>query len=401
MSGKPSDQRRQPVPRSVVMLGMVSLFMDMSSELIHSLLPALFVTVLGTSMATIGIIEGIAEATASITKVFSGALSDWLGKRKVLAVAGYGLAAITKPLFPLASSVSLVFTARFIDRIGKGIRGAPRDALIADLTPVESRGAAYGLRQSLDTVGAFLGPLAAIALMVIFADDIRTVMWFAVVPASVCMLILIFGVQEPSAQQPRKTVRLPVNKDDIKRLPSAYWMLVIIGGLFSLARFSEAFLVLRGMELGLALAVTPAVMILMSVVYSLSAYPAGVLADKMDRGMLLIIGLGVLVVADVLLATVNNLNIAFLGIAAWGLHMGLTQGLLSAMIADAAPQALRGTAFGIYNLVAGLVLLVASVIAGVAWDLLGSQATFLIGAGLALLTSLVLLGTKSRLGLGE
>ena len=388
------------MPRGVVMLGMVSLFMDMSSELIHSLLPALFVTVLGANMATIGIIEGIAEATASITKIFSGALSDWLGKRKALAVVGYGLAAFTKPLFPLAASVSVVFVARFIDRIGKGIRGAPRDALIADLTPSESRGAAYGLRQSLDTVGAFLGPLAAVALMLLFADDIRTVLWFAVIPAGVCMLVLIFGVQEPATlperQGRKKATRLPIHKAEIKRLPAAYWLLVIIGGLFALARFSEAFLTLRGMQLGLPLALTPVVMILMSVVYSLCAYPAGLLADKMDRWLLLLLGLGVLLVADLLLAGTDNLGVALLGVAAWGLHMGLTQGLLSAMIADAAPESLRGTAFGIFNLISGLVLLVASIIAGVAWDQLGSQATFLIGGGFTLLTALVILGTRSR-----
>ncbi len=384
------------LPRGVVMLGIVSLFMDMSSELVHSLLPALLVTVLGANMTIIGIIEGVAEATAAITKIFSGALSDWLGKRKALAVIGYGLAALTKPLFPLASSVSLVFAARFTDRIGKGIRGAPRDALIADLTPPEIRGAAYGLRQSLDTVGAFLGPLAAIALMLLLAGDIRTVLWFAVLPAAVCMIVLVFGVKEPDTAERQQPARFPIHPEEIKRLPPHYWMIVIIGGLFSLSRFSEAFLTLRGMELGLSLAMTPAVMVLMSAVFSLSAYPAGKIADRMDRRFLLLIGLGVLIGADLLLAKTNSLSAAFLGIAAWGLHMGLTQGLLSAMIADAAPASLRGTAFGLFNLVSGLVLLAASVIAGIAWDLLGSQTTFLIGGGFAVLTSLVILATMAR-----
>lgn len=395
---KNKAQRRlfSRLPRGVVMLGFVSLFMDMSSELVHSLLPALFVTILGMNMATIGVIEGVAEATASIVKVFSGALSDWLGKRKVLAVVGYGLAALTKPLFPLASSVSLVFAARFIDRIGKGIRGAPRDALIADLTPTEYRGAAYGLRQSLDTVGAFLGPLAAIALMGLFADDIRTVLWFAVIPAAICMGVLIFGVDEPKIDRPARAPRLPIHLDEIKRLPVAYWSIVAIGGLFSLARFSEAFLTLRGMQLGLPIALTPFVMVLMSATYSLSAYPSGLLADRIDRWRLLLLGLGVLIGADLLLAVADNLTLAFLGIAAWGLHMGLTQGLLSAMIADAAPETLRGTAFGIFNLVGGLVLLAASVIAGLAWDILGSEATFLLGGGFALFAGLFVLSVIAR-----
>lgn len=395
-----ADDTQSPMsrslPRGVVMLGFVSLFMDMSSELIHSLLPALFVTVLGANMATIGVIEGVAEATASITKVFSGALSDWLGKRKVLAVVGYGLAALTKPLFPLAPSISLVFAARFVDRIGKGIRSAPRDALIADLTPRGSLGAAYGLRQSMDTVGAFLGPLVAVALMALLSDDVRTVLWFAVIPAAVCMAVLLFGVHDPAADGSRQVRRLPIRGAEIRRLPAFFWFVVAIGGLFSLSRFSEAFLTLRGMELGLPVAYTPAVLVLMGLVYSLSAYPAGRLADRADRRILLLAGLGVLVGADLLLAEATTLGVAFLGIAVWGLHMGLTQGLLSAMVADACPRSLRGTAFGIFNLVGGLVLLAASVIAGVAWDLLGSSATFLIGCGFAVLTAVLVVAAMVR-----
>jgi len=396
MFNEPKSQVRTSLPHGVVMLGIVSLFMDMSSELIHSLLPALFVTVLGTSMTTIGVVEGIAEATASITKVFSGALSDWLGKRKILAVVGYGLAALTKPLFPLASSVSVVFAARFIDRIGKGIRGAPRDALIADMTPADSRGAAYGLRQALDTVGAFLGPLAAIALMAVLSNDIRMVLWFAVLPAVVCMGFLVFGVHEHETNKPNRAARLPIHKAEIKQLPSFYWLVVLIGGLFSLSRFSEAFLTLRGMELGLPIAYTPVIMVLMSLTFSIISYPAGKLADRMDRRTLLLLGLALLIGADLLLALADNVIFVLLGVAVWGLHMGLTQGLLSAMIADAAPASLRGTAFGLFNLVGGLVLVMASVIAGIAWDRLGSPATFLIGGGFAVLTILIILGTMPR-----
>lgn len=385
------------LPRGVVALGFVSLFMDMSSELVHSLLPALFVTVLGTQMVTVGIVEGIAEATAAITKIFSGALSDWLGKRKVLALLGYGLSALTKPLFPLAGSAALVFAARFVDRIGKGIRGAPRDALVADLTPIAQRGAAYGLRQSLDTVGAFLGPLIAVTLMLLLDNQIRSVLWFAIIPALVCVGLLAFVVREPSQPATEKPARLPIHRDEIARLPRPFWWIVILGGLFSLARFSEAFLTLRGMELGLPLAYTPLVMILMSLVYALSAYPAGVLADRLPRTALLLWGLLILIGSDLLLASSNQLAIGLLGIALWGLHLGLTQGLLSAMVADAAPADLRATAFGLYNLVSGLALLLASVIAGVSWQLYGSAITFYLAAGIAL-TSVLLLARHKPTG---
>ena len=380
----------QRLPRGVIMLGFVSLFMDMSSELVHSLLPALFVGVLGASMLTVGIIEGVAEAMAAITKIFSGALSDYLGRRKILTLIGYGLAAVTKPVFPLADSVFWVFAARFIDRIGKGIRGAPRDALIADLAPPAIRGAAYGLRQSLDTVGAFIGPIAAIALMAVFADDVRTVLWFALLPAAVCVLILAFGVQEPERADKESNTKIPLNRRDIARLPATFWWVVVIGALFSLARFSEAFLTLRGMELGLPLTWTPAIMVLMSVVFALTAYPAGHLSDRMNRRGLLALALLTLILADLLLAFADGLPLAMAGIAVWGLHMGLSQGLLSTLIADAAPARLRGTAFGLFNLLSGLVVLTASVIAGLAWDQLGSMATFLIGGGFALASLLTL-----------
>ncbi len=388
-TARPRPSWRQ-LPRGVIMLGLVSLFMDMSSELVHSLLPALFVGVLGASMLTVGIIEGIAEAVAAITKIFSGALSDYLGRRKALTLIGYGLAAITKPVFPLAQSVFWVFMARFIDRIGKGIRGAPRDALIADLAPPAIRGAAYGLRQSLDTVGAFLGPIAAIALMALLADDVRTVLWFALIPAAICVLILAFGVREPEHAGRQGKAKIPLSRRDIALLPPSFWWVVTIGGLFSLARFSEAFLTLRGMELGLPLTWTPAVMVLMSIVFALTAYPAGHLSDRINRRGLLALGLLTLILADLLLALADGLGLAMAGIAVWGLHMGLSQGLLSTLVADAAPARLRGTAFGLFNLLTGLVLLAASVIAGLAWDQLGSMATFLIGGGFALASLLVL-----------
>lgn len=385
---------RAAVPRGVVMLGIVSLFMDMSSEMVHSLLPALFVTVLGANMAVVGVIEGIAEATAAIIKVFSGGISDWLGKRKILAVIGYGLGALSKPLFPLAATVSVLFAARFLDRIGKGIRGAPRDALVADLTPPSVRGAAYGLRQSLDTVGAFTGPLCAIGLMTVFSGDIRLVLWFAVIPAALCMAVLVIGVQEPASHQAEpRPLKFPINKNAICNLPRAYWGVVVIGSVFSLARFSEAFLTLRAMELGLSVIWTPAVMVLMAFVFSLTAYPAGKWADRSGARRLLICGLVVLIVADVLLAAATTLPMAFLGIGLWGLHMGLTQGLLSSLVAQSAPQRLRGAAFGLFNLISGVTLLFASLLAGLIWEQFGATNVFLTAAGFAAVAAI---GTACR-----
>ncbi len=387
----------EKIPSGVWALGFVSLFMDASSELVHSLLPALFVS-LGISMAVVGFIEGVAEATASITKMFSGALSDWLGKRKVLAVAGYGLAAVTKPLFPLAESASLLFTARFIDRIGKGIRGAPRDALIADITPPAIRGAAYGLRQSMDAAGAFIGPLLAIALMALLSDNIPLVLWFAVIPAALCMVFLLFGVEEPKGIPAARDKRgLPLRRADLAKMGGGYWLIVAIGGLFALARFSVAFLALRAMDLGMPVGQSPFVLVAMMVVFSLSSYPVGVLADRMDRRLLLALGFVALILAELVLASASGYAVAMAGVVLWGVHLGLTQGLLSTLVADSAPAHLRGTAFGIFNLVNGVALLFASLVAGVVWQTLGASMAFYAGAafaGTALL--LLLISFRSR-----
>ena len=386
------------VPRGVWVLGFVSLLMDVSSEMIHALLPVYLVTVLGTSMVTVGLIEGIAEATASITKVFSGALSDWLGKRKLLAAIGYGLAAFTKPLFPMAQGVELLVAARFIDRIGKGIRGAPRDALVADLSPPDLRGASFGLRQSLDTVGAFLGPFIAIALMWALANDIREVFWFAVIPAFLSFGLVVWGVSDPDRPRGKRLARFPLHIDELRRLGPSYWVVIAIAVVFTLARFSEAFLVLKAQKEGLALMFIPAVLVVMNIAYALAAYPAGVLSDNGNRTRVLMIGLALLIVADLVLAFVPGLLGVAVGTALWGLHMGFSQGLLSALVADTAPDNLRGTSFGVLNLVTGIALLAASVIAGVIWDVRGPSATFLMGAGFAGLSLAGLLAVRPRLG---
>ena len=353
--------------------------MDVSSESVHALLPVFMVTTLGASAAAVGLVEGVAEATALAVKVFSGTLSDFLGKRKGLAVLGYGLGAFSKPLFALAGSVDAVLGARFMDRVGKGLRGAPRDALVADLTPEPIRGAAYGLRQSLDTVGAFLGPLLAMALMFAWSGDFRAVFWFAALPGILSVLLLILGVEEPASSTGKRT-GTPLSWKMLKRLDAPYWSVVAVGAVFTLARFSEAFLILRAREQGLPDAFAPAVFVLMNLSYALSAYPAGRLADRVDRRILLACGLIVLIAADLALALGGGAAAVALGVALWGLHLGLTQGVLAAMVAAAAPSDLRGTAFGFFNLACGAAMLAASVLAGLLWDGLGPSAAFYAGA---------------------
>ncbi len=377
------------LPAGIWVLGGVSMLMDISSEMIHSLLPLFMVTALGASALVVGILEGLAESTALIVKVFSGVLSDYLGRRKGLAVLGYGLGALTKPLFAIAQSVEPVLTARLLDRVGKGIRGAPRDALVADITPPEMRGAAYGLRQALDTVGAFLGPLFAVGLMLLWADDFRAVFWVAVIPGLLAVALLVVGIREPR-QPVAARRRNPIRRDNLRRLSPAYWWVVGIGAVFTLARFSEAFLVLRAEQSGIALALVPLVMVAMNLVYSLSAYPLGKLADRMDHRRLLALGLVLLVAADLVLALNAHWSTVLAGVALWGAHLGMTQGLLATMVAATAPADLRGTAFGFFNLVTGMAMLVASVLAGLLWDRLGAHATFLSGAAFALLALIAL-----------
>ena len=390
-----NSKSRARLPRGIWALGFVSMFMDISSEMIHALLPIYLVTVLGTSALTIGFIEGIAEATANITKIFSGALSDWLGHRKLLTALGYGLAAVTKPIFPLATTVGWVVAARFIDRIGKGIRDAPRDALVADLAPADQRGASFGLRQALDTIGAFVGPLAAIALMALSSNNFRFVFWIAVVPAFIALAVMVFAVNEPTRHETDVKPRLRVA--DVKRLPGPFWIMVGVATILTLARFSEAFLILRSQNVGLPIALVPAVMVMMNIVYALAAYPAGALSDRIGREGLLAVGMACLIVADLILALGATVTLAMFGVAFWGLHMALTQGLFASLVADTAPQDLRGTAFGVFNFAGGIAMLIASVLAGGLWDAYGPAATYL-ASGAFTLVALIALAVSQRRG---
>ncbi len=381
--------QKTAIPAGVWALGFVSLLMDVSSEMIHSLLPLFLTTALGADAAVVGLIEGLGEATALIVKVFSGALSDWLGQRKRLAVAGYLASALTKPLFAIATGPGLALSARVLDRVGKGVRGAPRDALIADLTPPEMLGAAFGLRQSLDTVGAFLGPLAAVGLMLASADNFRLAFWVAFLPGLAAVAWLAIGVREPEHKKAGAR-RNPISAANLRRLGPAYWRLVGIGGLFALARFSEAFLLLRAQQKGVSIALTPLVLVAMNVVYALAAYPIGKLSDRISRDKFLPLGLLALIAADICLAATPHWGLALVGVLFWGLHLALTQGLFAAMVADVAPPDLRGSAFGFFNLVSGLALLCASLAAGLLWDRFGAASTFIFGAAVSALTLLAL-----------
>jgi MFS family permease len=391
---KPSGPQSRAMPRAVWALGLVSLLMDISSEMIHGLLPVFLVSVLGASTTMVGLIEGVGEGTASISKLFSGWLSDRLGKRKALTVAGYGLSALSKPLFALATSPVLVLAARFSDRIGKGIRGAPRDALIGDLVPAGSRGAAYGLRQALDTVGAFAGPLIAMALMAASSDDFRRVFWLALIPGLLSVLVLVIGVREPPHEA--TVAQSPVKLEECRSLGQSYWAVVAIGAVLTLARFSEAFLILRAQRAGLPLALAPLVLVVMNIVFAVSAYPLGALSDRFNRRRLLALGFATLVAADLILAWGPNLWVVMGGIAIWGLHLGMTQGLLSALVADACPVNLRASAFGVFNFASGVALLIASVLAGFLWARIGPSATFITGAAFTVLGLSLLLLMRSR-----
>lgn len=379
------------IPRTVIALGLVSFFMDVSSEIIHSLLPLFMTGALGMSVALVGLIDGMAESTASISKVFSGYISDRMGRRKPLILLGYGLSAVTKPLFPLAGGVGAILFARFADRVGKGIRGAPRDALITDITPAKIRGRAFGLRQAMDTVGAVLGPLLALGLMTLFAGDMRAVFWVATLPAVLAVVCVLLGVDDQTQNGARGKGRPPIDLKDLRRFDRGFWFLVSLGVVFTLARFSEGFLVLKAHADGLPIMFAPLVLVVLNIVYSAGAYPAGVLADRMSATLLMVLGLAALVVADLFLALGHGLSASFTGIGLWGVHLALTQGLLSKLVADHAPPELRGSAFGLFNLMTGLAMLLASIMAGLVWDRISPSATFMVGAGFAVLAAAMVL----------
>lgn len=375
------SSRPPHLPRNVWILGLVSLLMDLSSEIYHALLPVFVTVTLGLPAVALGAIDGIAEATANMAKLVSGRLSDRNMRRKPWIMAGYGLAALSKPLFPIAAGAAELMGARFADRVGKGIRGSPRDAMIADETPPEIRGRAFGLRQSLDTAGALLAPAVAIGLMWLLMNDVRAVYWIAIVPAFLSFLLAWLALREPATKQPMSKPA-PFFRG-FRDLDRATRRLLAVGFLFTLARFSESFLILKGIEVGLNETFSPLTLVLFNLSYTVLAYPAGSLSDHMSPRSILMVGMGVLIVADLILAQTMGYAGLAVGVMLWGAHMALTQGIFSRMIADSAPDHLRATSFGAFWFVTGIATLLASLAAGLLWDRDGSGATFLMGAGAA------------------
>jgi len=385
------------IPKSIWALGFVSMFMDVSTEMIHSLLPIYLVSILGVSAIAVGMIEGIAESTSLLIRIFSGTLSDYLGKRKLIATIGYGIAAATKPLFAIATSLNVIMAARFVDRLGKGIRGAPRDALIGDLSPLSIRGACFGLRQSLDNVGAIAGPLIAILLMWLFANNIKAVFWAATIPAFVSFFIILVVVKEPKKEHHyNQEEQKPFNIKDVAKLHSSFWWVIVIAVVISFARMSEAFLVLKAQDAGFELMYIPLVLVIMNLIYASTSYPAGKLSDKIDRMHLLSLGTLILLISDLLLAYATTHIHTMLGVALWGLHMGVTQGIFAALIVDKTPAHLYGTAFGIFNFLCGLAILFGNIIAGWIWSVHGAQLTFLFSSSLVGLMFLIILINEYR-----
>lgn len=379
-----SDAGADPrLPAQVVILGIISLFTATSSAMILGLLPVFLVTILSAPMTSIGIIEGVAGAANSITRIFSGPLSDLIGRRKPLLLFGYGLSAVIKVLFPLADTAATVFMARAIDRVGKGARDAPRDALLTDITPQAVRGSSFGLRAAFYTLGFVVGPVSAIGLMVLSNNDFRLVFWIALVPALAAITVLALGVTEPPVAPDIGRTRRPINRHELSNLAAPFWWAVALAAIFSLARFSEAFLILRAHAVGVESAFTPFFTMMTYLIYSAAAYPCGKLADHIDRRRQLATAILILIAADLILAGADSISAAVFGAGLWGLQMGVSYGLLKAAIADAAPENLRGTAFGIYDFVIGLATFVASALAGLCWTIGGPTLTFEIGAGLA------------------
>jgi len=390
-------QSGSKLPRNVWILGFVSLLMDLSSEIYHALLPAFITVALGLPALALGAIDGVAEATASFAKLASGRLSDRSRKRKPWVLLGYGLAALSKPLFPIAQGAVELMGARFADRVGKGIRGAPRDAIIADETPPEIRGRAFGLRQALDTVGALIAPLAAVGLMILFMEDIRAVFWIAVIPAALSFLLALIAVKEPVTNLAAATFQ-PLFRG-FRELDKPVRRLLAVALLFSLARFSEGFLILRALDVGVSAVLSPLALVVFNLGFLALAYPAGALSDRMSPRSILMAGMGVLVAADLILAQEIGVAGLIVGILLWGAHMALTQGVFARMIADIAPDHLRATSFGAFYFVSGIGTLLASLAAGFIWDRDGAATTFIAGAGAAAvaLAMLSLLQTDRRI----
>nr|WP_200892490.1 MFS transporter [Aliterella atlantica] len=375
-----------PLPRQVWVLGWVSLLMDIGSKMIQSVLPLFLVSMLGASLVTVGAIEGIAEVTAAGLKVGSGLISDRGGQhRKWSAVLGYGFSALMIPLYPIATSPGWILAARMGDRMGKGIRVAPRNALVADATPEHQRGAAYGLRYTLDTIGALLGPIVATILLAVSRQNTRLVFWAAMIPAFLAVGLLIWGIQAPPFAQPSsKSKASGLRWQSLQQLGVNYWHLVVVVCLFNLGNSSDAFLLLKAKDVGISFTAVPLVLTAIHAGSAVSAYPAGWLSDRLSRRNVFLVGLGLFALTYGGLAIARQPWQVWLLLGLYGLYQGITQGVLLAMVAATITPMSRGTAFSFLSLVAGFSLLLASLLAGWLWQQIGSWAAFGLGSASAI-----------------
>jgi len=376
------------LPRNVWALSWVAFFNDTATEMGYWLLPQFLVGVLGASPMTFGLIEGAAETVSSFGRLLSGWLSDRLRRRKPLVAAGYTVANIVKPWLAVAASWGQVFWVRFTDRAAKGFRGAPRDALIADSVPQAQRGAAFGLRQAMDTAGAVLGPLGALALLPLFSGDVRKVFWLATIPGAVCILLVWFGVSEVRPAEHVGAVREPP-------LHPVNWnkslvIILIAAGLFSLGNSSDLFLILRAQNLGVRAALAPGLGLLFNLVYTSLSWPAGKLSDQIPRRALVVLGYLIYGAVYLGFSLVRGPQFVWFLFAVYGMYYAMTEGVIRAWIADLVPSSSRGSVFGVFNWLVGVAALPASLVAGWLWRHYSPPAPFFVSALLSFSAALLL-----------
>lgn len=388
--GVPAKQGDR-LPRNVWILGCVAFFNDTATEMGYWLLPQFLVVVLGAQPMAFGLIEGAAETVSSFSRLLSGWLSDRLRRRKPLAAAGYTLANLVKPLLAVAQSWGQVFWIRFVDRAAKGVRAAPRDALIADSVDPAHRGAAFGLRQAMDTAGAIVGPLSAIVLLPLFAGKVRDVFWVAAIPGLASILLAWFAVKE--VRPPAKTVVISTSSaGSADKAPGARLGLILAAvGLFSLGNSSDLFLVLRAQNLGLSAWMAPALGLLFNVVYTALSWPAGKLSDRVPRRRLIVAGYLIYAAVYAGFALLHTPQMVWFLFAVYGSYYALTEGVIKAWVADLVPSASRASVFGVLNWVVGVVAFPASLLAGWIWQHYSPAAPFALSSLLAFLAALLLL----------